>query len=63
MGPGGFSGSEAFDPWLPTSSAEVKNEWSYTPVFSVCLGCMDRDNVPFFFCFCVCVYIYIMYDI
>jgi hypothetical protein len=31
----------------PTSSAEVKNEWSYTSTPLICLHGIDRDNFVF----------------
>ena len=30
-----------------SSSAEVKNEWSYTPAPSMCFHCVDRGNFAF----------------
>ena len=32
----------------PPSSAEVKNEWSYTPIPPICLQGVDRDNFTFY---------------
>jgi hypothetical protein len=31
----------------PTSSAEVKNEWSYTSTRHICLHGVDRNNFNF----------------
>jgi hypothetical protein len=31
----------------PPSSAEVKNEWSYTSTPPICLHCVDRENFAF----------------
>lgn len=31
----------------PTSSAEIKNGWTYASSPSICLHCMDKDNRPF----------------
>jgi hypothetical protein len=35
---------------LPLSSAEVKNEWSYSSTLPICLHGVDRDNLtlPFY---------------
>jgi len=32
----------------PSSSAEVKNEWSYTSTSPICLHGMDRENFNFY---------------
>lgn len=48
---------------LPASSAEVRNEWSYTsaPPILVCLEGVDRDNFSFAFISIVLKYLFLNY--
>jgi hypothetical protein len=41
----------------PPSSAEVKNEWSYTSAYTRCLPGVERENITF-----VCKVIVILHD-
>jgi hypothetical protein len=50
MGTRVLSGVKTVAAHSPQSTAEVKNEWIYTPTSPICLHDVDRDNITFNLC-------------